>query len=166
MSIYPNDPDKQRMVHIAWISLILALACMAVVFGWTGCADSREPANPAPSSSITIEVATVDAYAWALRSPGKRSVSVVKATGSMLPVFGSNSVLLVQPATGFDLTPGDIAIYDTPAGQGIVHRVREVNERGAVLFTGDNNANTASDGWIASERIRGRVAGILFARRQ
>lgn len=159
MSIYPDDPDKQRMVHIVWISFVLAVACLAVVFGWTGCAQ-KEEVQPAPSSSITIEKVTSDAYAWALRSPGNRSVSLVAATGSMLPYFGSNSVLLVEPATGFDLVEGDIAIYDH-----VVHRVRSVNERGAVLFTGDNNANTSSDGWIAAERIRGRVAGILFARK-
>jgi len=81
----------------------------------------------------------------------------------MLPVFGGNSVLLLEKARSDELVPGDIAIYDDLHSGTIVHRVREVNSRGAVLFTGDNNDKLGSDGWIAGSRIRWRVAGILYA---
>ena len=47
MSIYPNDPDRQRMVHIVWISAVVAVACMVLIFGWTGCTQQqgKEPVS-------------------------------------------------------------------------------------------------------------------------
>ena len=123
----------------------------------------RESATPAPSSHFPVEAITADAARWAAAAPSIRSYVRVAPTGSMLPVFGSNAVLLIERVQGRQLAPGDIAIYDDLNGGTICHRVRLVNERGSVIFTGDNNANTASDGWIAAERIKWRVAGILYA---
>lgn len=124
---------------------------------------TRESANPAGTSSYSRMQVSTEAAIWTARSP-ERSWAQVAPTGSMLPVLDSNSILLREKVTGLDLRPGDIASYDDLKGGTICHRVREVNNRGAVLFTGDNNRNTSPDGWIASDRIRFRIAGILYTK--
>lgn len=126
---------------------------------------SREKTNPAPSSSDSKAIVIGDAKRWVDSNPLNRRFAVVNPTGSMLPYFDSFSVLLEEKVTGYELVPGDIASYDDLKGGTICHRVREVNARGAVLFTGDNNRNTSPDGWIAPSRIRWRVAGILYSKR-
>lgn len=124
---------------------------------------ARESDTPAPTSSISPELVLSSAKLWAAVGPGYRTYTPVQGTGSMLPVFGGNSVLLLETVTPTSLVPGDIAIYDKLPSGLVVHRVREVNDRGAVLFSGDNNDKLSSDGWIAGSRIRWRVAGILYA---
>lgn len=84
----------------------------------------------------------------------------------MVPTIDSGSILLLEKVTGTDLRVGDIAIYQSADGKStICHRVRDVSKSGAVLFTGDNNRGTSSDGWIDSRRILWRVAGILYTKR-
>jgi hypothetical protein len=139
-------------------SLLLVVFC--------GCGKrTREEANPAPSSSMEKQTALNWALRWAETDPG-RSYREVAATGSMLPVFDSRSVLLLERVKASDLKPNDIALYATALdGSGdatISHRIREVRPDG-VLFDGDNNQ--ASDGWIAPGRVRWRVCGILYTRR-
>lgn len=135
------------------------MSLFSLLFGGS---KSRESVTPAPTSSISPELVLSSAKLWAAVDP-KRTYHRVEGTGSMLPLFGSNSVLLLEPVRAEDLVPGDIATYDDLHSGSIVHRVREVNSRGAVLFTGDNNDKLSSDGWIAGPRIRWRVAGILYA---
>jgi signal peptidase I len=135
-----------------------------------GCAEratepSRESRNPAPSSSYTLDRAHRDAAMWVAGDYTRRASVAVAPTGSMLPVFGSNSVLLLERSDGKDLRVGDIALYIKESGDGTIsHRVRAVSET-AVIMTGDNNTGLQSDGWISKTRIRWRVAGILYAKR-
>lgn len=126
-----------------------------------GCTQ-REDNNPPPSSSYTVLTVQVDAAQWVQRAPITRTYSTVAASGSMLPMFGSNAILLLEHTDGTDLRAGDIATYLRDDGLSVVHRVREVGN-GAVLFGGDNN--DVGDGWISKERIRHRVAGILYSSR-
>lgn len=126
----------------------------------------RELDNPAGSSSYTRQQVNAEAVQWAVRSP-ERSWSSVAPTGSMAPTLDSGSVLLLEKVTGLDLRPGDIAIYTKTGSEEFAacHRVREVSKTGAALFTGDNNRGTSPDGWIHNNRIRWRVAGILYTKR-
>lgn len=129
-----------------------------------GFGKTKEQNNPAPTSGFPHSAMMHEAGMWAMKAPLTRSYASVAATGSMLPVFGSNAVLLLEKVISSQLRPGDIALYEKLDKSGtICHRVREVNKRGAVLFTGDNNDNTRPDGWIVGDRIRWRVAGILYA---
>lgn len=144
--------------------LITALVLMA------GCAEratepSRESRNPAPSSSYTLDRVNRDAAMWVAGDYTRRASVAVAPTGSMLPMFGSNSVLLLERSDGTDLRVGDVALYAKEGGKGTIsHRVRAVSET-AVIMTGDNNTGLQSDGWISKTRIRWRVAGILYAQR-
>lgn len=137
-----------------WFSLCAGLLL-------AGCSN-REANNPPPSSSYTVLTVTVDAQQWVARAPVSRSYAAVRPTGSMLPLFGSNAILLVEHSDGTDLRAGDIATYQRADGLSIVHRVREVGH-GAILFGGDNN--DTGDGWVPMGAVRGRVAGILYASR-
>lgn len=152
-----------RHVQMRWLAWTAAIAALVLVMLLGGCG-KREDLRPAPTSSITKDQAILDASAWALRDPSNRSFSTVADTGSMVPLFDSRAVLLLEPAQGPDLVPGDIALYDNLRGSTICHRVREVSGT-AVLFTGDNNDKLSPDGWIAHERIRWRVAGMIYSKR-
>lgn len=124
-------------------------------------AQPREDANPAPSASSTIHEAQGNAAVWSALKPG-RTYMRTASSGSMVPYLDSRSVLLLEPATAADLRPGDVGLYDDLRGGLTVHRVKEVRPD-AVYFSGDNNRE--SDGWISAERVRWRVAGILYSNR-
>jgi hypothetical protein len=117
---------------------------------------TREERKPMPSAAMSH--ARAESWAsvhWDFPALG-RTHHTVKDTGSMLPLFGSTSILLTEPAR--DIQAGDIVIYGE---RQIVHRVREVRDEHA-LVDGDNNK--ASDGWIPLASVRARVAGILYSK--
>jgi hypothetical protein len=154
------DHDRQRLGQFAVVCLAVALAALWCMVQ-AGCVRA-EAANPPPSSSRAPGDFNAIVIAWLAVAPGN-SWSAVKPTGSMLPLFGSNSVLLLERSNGADLAVGDIALY--ARGDALIaHRVRATSQT-AALFTGDNNDPLRPDGWIAHERIRYRVAGILYAQR-
>lgn len=145
---------RQIPVWLVVAGAVLLVVCLVGVFG---CSDrTPEQANPAPSSSLT----KADAIAWAFKhwdgTAAGRTHCGVLPTGSMLPVFGSTSVLLLEPAT--QPRVGDLLLYDAA---NYSHRVKEVRD-GHVLMDGDNNDH--SDGWVELSRVHHRVAGILYAR--
>ncbi len=120
----------------------------------------REAKNPAPISRMKKSEAMMIAKLWASSDLANRSFTTVLPTGSMLPVLDSNSILLMERVTAGELRKNDIAIYQSGKdGMRIVHRAKEVTRDG-VYFEGD--ANSRSDGWIASDQVRWRIAGILY----
>lgn len=140
----------------AVIALFMLLSCT-----------SKEDVRPAPSSSMTkAEALTFAREHWVKFAPGNTYCDVA-ATGSMVPMFDSRSVLLLEPVTTAQLTAHDIANYATaPDGTGpdsITHGVTLV-EGGAFIAEGDSNRNV-NDGFIAGKRLRYRVAGILYTQR-
>lgn len=154
-----HPPPESNLLGYIRAACIIAAICALLA----GCG-KREDINPAPSSSIAHAQAMSDAAMWAMSHPARRSFTTVLPTGSMAPVLDSRSVLLLEPAKGGELQVGDIAIYEEGGGKTICHRVRLVKPN-AVLFTGDNNDSLRPDGRIANDRIRWRVAGILFTER-
>lgn len=139
----------------------LILLALPLIF-W-GCS-KREDVTPTASSSMSKVEAISLARLWAAFGDNSRSYCEVLPTGSMLPVFGSNAILLLEKVDSADLLVGDIAIYGREGSPSVVHRVRAISST-AVLFSGDNNDPTKPDGWIAKERIQWRVAGIIYAKR-
>ena len=126
---------------------------------------SRDSHKSPPSSSYTLTTVRYDAARWVAQDPARRSWVNVAPTGSMLPMFGDNCVLLLERSDGTDLHVGDVALYDREDRRGTIsHRVRLIGDT-AVIFTGDNNPGNGSDGWIAKSRIRWRVAGVLYSDR-
>lgn len=136
----------------------------ALILALAGCSN-REEQKPTPTSSMTHAEALDAARSWAFRKIESRSYSSVAPTGSMLPVLGSNCVLLLERAKPYELRVGDIALYTNDEKDGtICHRIRDLSPT-AALFSGDNNDPTKPDGWIAYERIEWRVAGVLYGKR-
>lgn len=133
--------------------------CIFLLAALAGCAQ-REEVNPPPSSAASIQSVNLDAVMWAIRAPN-RSIAAVAPSGSMLPLFGSNAILLQERSDGNDLTVGDIAVYQR-GNLLVVHRVTGVYETN-LAFRGDNNAGP--DGLIAKSAVRSRVVGILYAQR-
>lgn len=142
---------------------ILILAAFTLSGPGCGPQGAKEQLRPAPSSSLTradwLNSRVLEA--WVTSRPD-RTWALVAPTGSMAPYIDSKSILLIEPVTDTKtLRPGDVAHYVRQDGTRVVHTVREVNSRGAVLFSGDNNAGTSSDGWIESNRVWGRTAAVL-----
>ena len=150
-----------RQRYARWLSWSLTITLLVIVMLLGGCAP-RESVNPPPSSARAPAEFNAVINAWLAVAPGN-TWSVVKPTGSMLPLFGSNAVLLLEASNGKDLTVGDIAVYAS-GGDLVVHRVR-LSSGTAIMFTGDNNDSLRPDGWITHDRIRYRVAGILYGQR-
>lgn len=146
-------------------SLACFLAFAACLFLFlTACGRGKEVEKPAPSSSITKAEALRLADAWLAGDPFKRGRSLVAPTGSMLPTLASNHVLLLERATGHDLAIGDIAIIERENGKTFVHTVTDKNESsGGVFMHGDNTERP--DGWFFSSRVRWRVAGVIYFRK-
>ena len=136
----------------------------ALILALVGCS-KKEDQKPTPTSSMTHAEAMDAARSWAFRKIESRSYSSVQPTGSMLPVLGSNCVLLLERAEPYQLRVGDIALYTNEEKDGtICHRIRQLSPT-AAFFTGDNNDPTKPDGWINYERIEWRVAGVLYGKR-
>mgnify|MGYP006921372319 CR=1 FL=1 len=142
------------------MKLVLSLVVLLFL---AGCS-KKEDQKPTPTSSMTHAEAMDAARSWAFRKIESRSYSAVAPTGSMLPVMGSNCVLLLERCKPEDLQIGDIAIYGRDGQSSVVHRIRELSPT-AAFFTGDNNDPTKPDGWIAYGRIEWRVAGVLYGKR-
>jgi hypothetical protein len=146
---------RRQLLVVSLVCAVVGAASLLALFG--GCApQSREERRPMPSASMTH----AQALAWAAQhwdaAAFGRTHRTVNATGSMLPLFGSTSVLLTEPA--LNVQAGDIVIYGE---RSIVHRVAELRD-GHALIAGDNNH--ASDGWVPVAQIRERVAGILYSK--
>lgn len=159
MAFVPEERAQRAGRLIAVVSfLILPLATLSC-----GQRQAREDVNPAPSSYATRADALAVASIWVMRDPANRNACEVRPTGSMAPAFDSRSILLREKLLRLeDLRAGDWGSYLTDDGTDVTHKVIEVRP-GGVLFDGINN--NRSDGWIAPERIKYRIAGILFTQR-
>lgn len=139
----------------------MRLLCLIFLFLlaplWAGSHDERE--FPPASSGYDMDTVILDAVRWSMAKEG-REWRFVTNTGSMLPGFGSNSILLLEPFNGPALQ-NDIIVY--VHGDSIIsHRAEWANENGARM-KGDNNKN--DDGFILNVDMRYRVTGVLYAKR-
>lgn len=140
----------------------IVILCIIVGLFLVGCGPqaTKEGLRPAPSSSISKSEWWPVIKAWLEMHP-KNTWAPIHATGSMAPYIDSTSIILIQVVKSTDLKKGDVANYIRSDGVRVVHSVVEVNERGAVLFSGDNNDGLNADGWIPADRVWGRVAATL-----
>ena len=121
-----------------------------------GCG-KREEYNPAATSSLTSKEA--ETYAKLIASSHGWKWCKVEPTGSMVPVFDSGSILVLEPVTvGLQVFTGDI-LRDR---KGVTHRAREV-KGDTVYISGDNNL--WPDGWRKLSEFEYRVAAVIYARR-
>ena len=80
----------------------------------------REPAV-SPSADVTVDQAWRDAKAVAARGPGR--MPAVGTGTSMQPVFGKDTLLVINPIAYDDLKPGMTVAYRNQRGVRVVHRL-------------------------------------------
>lgn len=122
--------------------------------------DSRLPESP--TSSLGSPLAWQAARLASIAVPGAE-VQPVLGTGSMRPVFGGESLLLMEPASFDELRVGDIVTYSEPrSGRLVVHRLVE---RYRDRFVARGDANRRDDpGYVTRENYRMRVFGVVYTR--
>lgn len=78
---------------------------------------------------------------------------------SMQPLIRRNRdlVTIAPLAEGRDLLPGDIVLFEQPAGRFVCHRVRRV-DGGRVQTLGDNCWNP--DAWMTREQVLGLAVNV------
>jgi signal peptidase len=84
---------------------------------------------------------------------------VVVTGGSMAPAIGAGDAVLVEPAKPGEVGPRDIAVYRTPDGAWVIHRVLEtrvVDGRPYLVTKGDAN-RTADHDLIPAANVQGTV---------
>ncbi len=100
---------------------------LVAVLGIAGCAGTpdrppavREPAV-SPSADVTVDQAWHDAKTVAARGPGR--MPAIGTGSSMQPVFGEDTLLVIDPIAYDDLRPGMTVAYRNRRGVRVVHRL-------------------------------------------
>jgi hypothetical protein len=122
----------------------------------------EENINPAAKSDYSKATVMADAENWRKIDPIKRHVAVIADTGSMLRVFDSRSIALIETIGPNDsLNIGDIIAYSNPAVAStlISHRLIEI-DGDTLVFKGDNNQ--FPDPLVQRSAVRSRIVGILY----
>ncbi|GEM_PF-5618207 len=153
----PRAPQFLRRASV-WTLVLAAVLLPSRAFAFGPRVGSSERVNPAPTSYMSKSEAKTIAKLWSMGAPG-RAYCEVEPTSSMVPVFDSKSVLLLEQVKTSDLHKNDIARYDSDTYGNVTHRIIEIDPKGAV-FEGDNCPR--SDGRVLAKSIRYRVAGILY----
>ena len=159
-----NTILKTTLLQGTGIVLLLALTLGCLMFGCSN--KTVEQMNPAPSSSLTLQQATDLAKLDTMVISGG-SYSPVSATGSMLPLFDSHSMLVWEPTPPLaSLLVGDIVSADEGAlGQPkyFCHKIEKIDlSNQAVWISGANNI--WPDGWIPYAKLHGRLMAIIYSK--
>ena len=126
--------------------------------GWGGCAgvdglSGRAAVAPAPSSEATRAQAWRDAEALAAAQPGR--LTVIGAGDSMRPVYGENTVLVLQAVDFESLGAGMNVAYRDERGRVVLHRL-VARDAGGWRAIGLNNEREDA-GRVTSANLLGVV---------
>jgi hypothetical protein len=138
------------------VALPVAIGCV-VGFALSGCAPRESVGPAAPSSSLSYDTALGYARMFA-RFTGTE-VGTLAPSGSMLPLIGSNAVVLLEPVTRPAV--GDIVTFQRD-GRSIIHRVTAVDPTSGMVRTRGDNNDASDYGW---QQPRQRVVAIIYASR-
>ena len=89
-----------------------------------GCADTTErppAATVSPSADVPVDQAWHDAKVVTARGPGR--MPAVGTGSSMQPVYGEDTLLVINPIAYDDLRPGMTVAYRNQRGVRVVHRL-------------------------------------------
>jgi hypothetical protein len=92
------------------------------------------------------------------------SIGRVRATGSMSPGISSQSTIIeTTNYSSYNLTPGQIIVYENSVGEHILHRIHDVDTSNGFCYETKGDANFYSDpDCVQPEQIRSLVLGVLF----
>jgi hypothetical protein len=98
------------------VSISVRSGSLAAWLVIAGCA--TEPDHP-PSADVPVDQAWHDAKLVAARAPGR--MPAVGTGSSMQPVYGEDTLLVINPIAFDDLRPGMIVAYRNHRGVRVVH---------------------------------------------
>lgn len=138
------------------ISAIPTMAVCALLTA--GCSsDGTGPAKPSgpatPTTNASMGDAFRDAEAVANREPGR--VTAKGTGGSMAPVYGDNTLLVITPIRFEDLEPGMTVAYINGKGVRVVHKLVS-RTKGGWFAIGLNNPRVDED-LVTQENLIGVV---------
>jgi len=136
------------------------LSVLAFASGAMAEAGNEPAAGRAPASSLTREEAKMYCNLWVTQAkPNRlRAYTDVANTGSMLPLFDGNAVLLLEEVKPEELKRKNIALYESDGH--LVAHFFEDRWKNIALFKGFNN--NRPDWRINTDRIKWRVCVILY----
>lgn len=142
MDAGPVQPYTVRVVFQR-PPVVAALLLSAFLGGCTGDGAGPKVAGPAtPTSAASIGEAFRDAETVAGREPGRVTA---KGTGaSMAPVFGDNTLLVINPIRFEDLQAGMSVAYVNSRGMRVVHKLVSRTKAGWLVI-GFNNTRIDED---------------------
>lgn len=142
------------MLMIAGVGLNAACSSSGGA-GGGGVGPSRDPALPPPSAVVTRSQAWRDAEALAALDPAR--LTVIGSGNSMKPVYGENTVLVLQKVPFDTLVEGMNVAYRNRSGRVVLHRLLAL-EGGGWRVRGLNNESEDA------ERVRpDNLIGIVYA---
>ncbi len=140
---FPHSDLSMHLVNITKSTQVITLCgllCLAV----SGCATDKSStpvyaadSQPAPTSDVTKLQAWRDAEALAALDPDR--LTVIGTGASMRPVYGDNTVLVLQKLPYDDLVEGMTVAYRNKAGHVVVHNLVQREESGWRVAGLNNN---------------------------
>lgn len=133
MSIFPQIRVLRRIAGLAGAALVAG--------GCAGGGPTMKPSadnEPVPSVGVSRMQAWQDAEALAALDPNR--LTVIGSGASMRPVYGENTVLVLQKVAYEDLAEGMTVAYRNAAGRIVVHTLLE-KEGDGWRVAGLNNPN-------------------------
>jgi hypothetical protein len=128
-----------------------------VLVGLAGCAEA--PVSPVPKPAPATDVGRLQAWNDAELVAGRSEdrVTVIGSGESMRPIYGENTVLVLNKIDYADLKPGMQVGYVNEAGRRIVHVISEKDARGWKVQGLNNEAEDR-------ERVtRYNLIGVVYA---
>ena len=102
----------------------------------------------------TVAPAVASLYIEAIRQG--QSLWFRAASGSMRPIICTGDTVHIEPASGSELQPGEIAAFDTPDGL-VIHRIVQHQQTGTGVRLLQMSDVDLQASWIEEQAIVGRV---------
>jgi len=107
--------------------MLLPVATFAILILMSGCATDDNAAVSAPTSKLVPSTNVSRVQAWKdaemVASMGDGRVSAAGSGGSMQPVFGDNTMIVISKIAYEDLKPGITVAYLNRRGHQVVHQI-------------------------------------------
>ena len=137
--------------------LRISLPLFLVLVGLVGCAEA--PVSPVPKPAPATDVGRLQAWSDAELVAGRSGdrVTVIGSGESMRPIYGENTVLVLNKIDYADLKPGMQVGYVNEAGRRVVHVIHEKDAKGWRVQGLNNEAEDR-------ERVtRYNLIGVVYA---
>lgn len=147
-------PPRHRpffLPHASLLGLAWATGCES---GGTGTGGPPPP----PTSATTVRQAVIAAHSVQKADDGR--TTLLGGGRSMMPLYGTNTVLVYAPIAYTDLEEGMVVAYTNGKGVVVTHRLVKKGLKGWIAM-GDNN-HALDDDYVTAENLIGVVYTVLY----